>query len=461
MNINLKDHLFFVATLISLSLFSELQAKAPTSDSVFDAGVVAFDDGLYEESRNLFEQSVELDRSNYQAVLHLAKAYYILGKPNVAIRHASSIASSFYPSKQVKIEAFLLLSDIYSDQAHPWLALGYTYAASELSTNVDISHLVDDQMKKIDFDSLPYPEFSNSRDGILTSSALTYQNGQFGDQKSNIRFSPTSFSVSQLDSRFVVLAAFDQRKRFSKVLLIRIKNGLRPKLEEISIQGRKRSAPISANDLYVKVMDWSFDGYPDIVVRSDSKSKSQAFLIFNPKNEKFQYNEVLSKLDNPILDRNSQSIIQESCVAGRGANCSRYRYKLFAGKFALAQFERNVCQESCVYTNSEIEVSSLVNNEHMYLVHTIETEFNELETQFGDNESGSHSVVTRRVLKAYYSSNYEVGNQEQPIMFLDLDGSWEFPASYVKGWVNNYFNTQPLNNQLTKPVLENRLDVVN
>src|SRR5690606_34498239 len=170
--------------------------------------------------------------------------------------------------------------------------------------------------------------------------------------------------------------------------------------------------------------------------------------------------EELSQLSKPILDRRSQAVLEEDCGKGKGEACTRKRYKLFNGRYSLAEFEKNVCKESCIYTKAVIEVSSLRTNEHMYLVNTIETEFEKLKSRFSSSDA-SHVIITRRLLKAYYTPNYDIKPEDKPIMLLDLDGSWEFPASYVKNWVNNYFSKQPLDGQLSEEVSKRERSVIN
>lgn len=456
------------ALLAGFVLFqAPLHADEKTKEESLTAmqeGVIAFDSKMYQFSKSSFEKALEYDRSNYDAMLYLAKVNYYLEKYSTATKHASTLTASFYPPKQLKIDAFILLGAIENKQNNPWLALSYIDAASKLSTNVDISHLVDEQMALLNFDSLPYPDFAADADGVLTSSTLRFENGNFEDQDSKGNFEPMSFSVRALNTKFVVLAGFDDRKRFTKLLLLREKSGLKPKLEELEIQGRSRGGVSGANDLFLKVMDWNFDSYPDLAVRvsSQKNENKQAFLLFNPNNEKFELNEALSKLINPILDRKTKAVIEETCEKGKAAFCSRKRYKLFDGDYALAQFEKNTCPDTCTYTSAEIEVSSLRSSEQMYLVNTIETESQNLKSRFNSSSSGSgHTIITRRVLRAYYTPNYDVPKTEQAIMTLDLDGSWEFPASYVKNWVNSYFSPQPLNGQLTEPVSGREIGVIN
>jgi len=464
LKLSLSIALMFAAVLFQTGVFAEEKDANPGATAMQE-GVVAFESKMYGYSKTAFEKALEYDRSNYDAMLYLAKVNYHLEDYSVALKHAASLTSSFYPPKQLKIDAFILMGEVENKKNNPWLALSYINAARELSTNVDISNLVDDQMARLEFDSLSYPDFSSDADGVMTSSTLGFENGIFIDQESKRDFEPVSFSVSSLNSKFVILAGFDDRNRFTKLLLLRSKSGLKPKLEQLEIQGKKRGGILGANDMFLKVMDWNFDSYPDLAVRvSPNKSENkQAFLIFNPKNEKFEINEALSELNNPILDRKTNAVIEESCKKGKEGFCSRKRYKLFDGEYALAQFEKNQCVETtCVYTNAEIEVSSLKTSEHMYLVNTIETESENLKSRFSSGSAGgAHTIITRRVLRAYYTPNYDVPKTEQAIMTLDLDGSWEFPASYVRNWVNNYFSRQPLNGQLTEVVSETQLGVIN
>jgi tetratricopeptide (TPR) repeat protein len=455
--------LFLSSTLFGQNVALAAEDLKLISETSMQEGKIAFESKMYDFSKSLFEKALELDRSNYEAMLYLAKVNYHLEEYNLGTKYASTLASSFYPSKDLKIEALQLLGAIENKKNNPWLALSYIQASSNLSTNIDISHLVDEQIALLDFNSLAYPDFSTDSDGVITSDTLSFEGGTFSDNVSEEQFSPVSYQVKAIDTKFVVLAGFDDRKRFTKLLLLRSKQGLKPKLEELAIQGRTRGGITGANDLYLKVMDWNFDGYPDLAVRitSHRSENKQAFLLFNPQNERFDVNEELSKLVNPILDRKSKAIIEEDCDRGKDAACMRKRYKLFSGEFALAQFEKNRCKKTCIYTKSEIEVSSLRTGEHMYLVNTIETDFKALKSRFSSSDSGTHTIITRRVLKAYYSPNYDVKQNEQPIMVLDLDGSWEFPATYIKNWVNNYFSPQPLNGQLADPVSDRKIGVIN
>lgn len=454
----------FIAGLSFFQITAFANEQKADSAVAMQEGVIAFESKMYDFSRKSFEKALEYDRSNYDAMLYLAKVNYHLGNYSVATKYADSLTSSFYPEKQLKIDAFILMGAIKNKENNPWLALSYIDAASKLSTNVDISHLVDEQIALLDFNSLSYPNFSSDPDGVLTSSTLRFENGNFEDQKPQMNYEPMAFAVSSINTKFVVLAGFDDRNRFTKLLLLREKSGLKPKLEELEIQGRKRGGITGANDLYLKVMDWNFDSYPDLAVRvsSNKSDNKQAFLLFNPKNEKFEINEALSRLINPILDRKTQAVIEESCQKGKDAFCSRKRYKLFGGEYALAQFEKNSCAATCTYTSAEIEVSSLRSSQHMYLVNTIETESENLKGRFSSSAGGSaHTIITRRVLRAYYTPNYDVPKTEQAIMMLDLDGSWEFPAAYIKNWVNSYFSRQPLDGQLSEAVSEQAIGVIN
>ncbi len=452
---------FFVLSIAQISL----AAEDVTSESAMQEGVIAYDSKMYGFSKKSFEKALELNRSNYEAMLYLAKVHYFLDEYSKANKHASGLASSFYPPKKLKIEAFQLLRDIENKRGNPWLALSYIQAASNLSTNIDISHLVEEQIKSLDFNALSFPDFSEDSDGVITSPTLSFDGTNFSDVTGGKRFSPVPFRVKQIGTKFVALAGFDDRKRFTKLLLLRSKNGLKPKLQEVPIRKRSRGGVTSANDLFLKVMDWNFDGYPDFAVRSGSKKEQQAFLLFNPRNERYKINEDLSELEDPILDTKTQAILEEDCQRGKNSYCSRKRYKLFAGEYALAQFEKNRCdstEKRCMYTSAEIEVSSLRSREHMYLVNTIETQFEELKSRFSSSGAGTHTIITRRVLNAYYTPNYDVdGRKEEAIMTLDLDGSWEFPASYVKGWVNNYFSRQPLDNGLVDPIPKEKAAVIN
>lgn len=439
----------------------EITDPKEASAAAMQEGVIAFESKMYDYSKGSFERAVELDRSNYEAMLYLAKVNFFTEAYDIAARHANNLVSSFYPSKDLKIEAFQLLADVENKQGNPWLALSYVRASSDLSTSVDISHLVDKQMEKLPFNKIGYPEFGSDADGVLVSSSLRFDGQSFSENEVSGNFEQMSFAIKSINTKFVVLAGFDERKRFTKLLLIRIKPGLQPKLEELSIQSRSRGGFQGADDLYVKVMDWNFDNYPDLVVRVTSRraDSREAFLLFNPRNENFEISEALSELKDPVLDKKTKAVLEEECTRGKDAACSRKRYKLFAGEYALAQFEKNNCDKTCIYTTAEIEVSSLKTNEHMYLVNTIETQYDSLKSRF--SSGASHTIITRRVLKAYYTPNYDVKKSEKPIMTLDLDGSWEFPASYVKSWVNNYFSKQPLDGQLNEPVSDASRDVIN
>ncbi len=458
-----NSHLRVICSVFMVSLVTPVWADEPTtSEGYYLQGKVAFEAKMYEYSQSFFEQSLELDRSNYPAMLYLAKVFFYTGKNAQARKQAEALVSSFYPARDLKIETFQLLRDIENKEDNPWLALSYAHAASSLSTNVNISHIVDDQMNTLNFDFLDYPDFGADADGVMTSPTLSFADGVFRELDSKIAYRQVSYSVRSLNNtKFVVLAGFDERKRFTKLLLIRIKPGLKPKLEEVAIQGRRRGGIQGADDLYLKIMDWNFDGYPDLVVRVSPKrtANKQAFLLFNPRNEQFELNEALSRLDNPILDLKTKAVIEEECTKGKDAMCMRKRYKLFAGEYALAQFEKNRCQETCIYTKAEIEVSSLKSKQHMYLVNTIETQYEQLKSKFSSS-AAAHTIITRRELKAFYTPNYDVDRSERPIMTLDLDGSWEFPASYVKDWVNNYFSRQPLDGGLTETVSQTQRSVI-
>ncbi len=453
--------LFIIGSVFASTVVAD-EALRSASDNAMEEGKIAFEAKMYDFSKQSFEKAIELNRANYEAMLYLAKASFQTGDLQSARKNADNLVSSFYPAKELKIEAFQLLGDVENKQGNPWLALSYIFASKQLSTNIDLSHLVDDQMAKLDFNSLSYPDFNADSDGVITSPTLSFSGGVFSDIPSKGNFEKVSYSVSSLGTRFVVLPGFDDRNRFTKLLMVRIVKGLKPKLEEIEIQDRKRGGFIGANDLYVKVMDWNFDGYPDLAVRVSSKRNnlSEGFLIYVPQSDKFVLNEELSQLHKPILDRGTKAVLEEECGKSKDGACTRKRYKLFNGKYSLAEFEKNVCNETCIYTKAEIEVSSLRTNEHMYLVNTIETEFEKLKSRFSSSDA-SHVIITRRLLKAYYTPNYDVQSQDKPIMLLDLDGSWEFPASYVKNWVNNYFSKQPLNGQLSEEVSKRERSVIN
>lgn len=430
-----------------------------------EKAMTAYNAKMYKYSIDSFQKALEYDRSNYDAMLYLAKVHYYLKDYKQASKVASSLASSFYPEKDLKIEAFQLLADVAKKEGKGWHALAYLYAAADISTSVDMSHLVKDQMAKLNLDEMDYPSFDDESDSIITSKNMMYVKGSFVDVSSDGRFEPVSFSVKKLNSKFVIVAGFDNRLRFNKLLVIKILDGVPPKIIDVAIQKKKRGGSLGTKDLYVKIMDWNFDAYPDLVVRVSGKKSNvkQAFLIFNPKSSTFEVNEELSALADPILDRTSKSVIEESCDKKLG--CVRKRYKLFNRKYALTQFEKNICAESCIYTNAEIDVSSLRSTEHMYLVSTIETEFEQLQSKFSSSSSSSkkssrHTIVTKRVLNAYYSTNYDVNRRDKAIMTLDLDGSWEFPASYVKNWVSNYFSRQPLDGQLGRKVLADTQKVI-
>ena len=461
----LKYKVLMMLSLLFIALSAQLVANEnkTISETSMQEGVVAFEAKMYGYSKQAFEKALEFDRSNYDAMFYLAKVNFFLNEFSEAEKSADNLISSFYPSRELKIEAFQLLGDIYNKQNRPLRALAYIDAARRLSTNISLSHLVDEQIARIEFNAFSYPEFRENSADVITSNNLSFRDGIFEEQSSQERFEAVTYSLRSLNTRYVVLPGFDDRLRFSKLLLIRLEGNLKPKLEEVEIQSRKRGGFQGTNDLYLKIMDWNFDGYPDWVVRVSAKNAGakQAFLIFNPTRGNFTYNEALSSLDDPILDRASKAVIEESCVKGKDAFCSRKRYKLFAGEFALAQFEKNACGKTCIYTSAEIEVSSLRTTEHMYLVNTIETEFETLKSRFQSTSGAGHTIITRRLLKAYYTSNYDVTAKEKAIMMLDLDGSWEFPASYVKEWINNYFSPQPLNGQLGVEVTSNRKHVIN
>jgi tetratricopeptide (TPR) repeat protein len=307
----LFSRLMLIASLGLVSAIS-LAADDPqaASETAMTEGKVAFDSKMYDYSKSYFEKALELNRSNYDAMLYLAKAYMLTDTPKEARKHAEALASSFYPSKKLKIEAFQVLRDIENKYGNPWLALSYIYASSQLSTNVDISHLVDEQMASLDFGSLSYPDFNKDADGVMTSPTLSFVNGSFEVQSSKGAFEQVSYSVGALKTKFVVLPGFDERNRFTKLLLIRIQGNLKPKLEEILIQGRKRGGILGANDLFLKIMDWNFDTFPDLVVRVSPKRQDakEAFLLFNAKNERFELNEDLSALNQPILDRKTKAV---------------------------------------------------------------------------------------------------------------------------------------------------------
>lgn len=433
------------------------------SENHMKQGIDAYEAKMYGYSKQFFEKALEFDRSNYSAMLYLANANYYTKEYSESEKYCDSLISSFYPTKELKIKAFQLLADIYNKQNKPLRALAYIDGARQVSTNINLSHLVDEQVARIDFASMSYPEFREGSDDVITSKTLSYADGIFEEQSTTERFEAVTYSLRSLNTRYVVLPGFDDRLRFSKLLLIKVEGNLKPKLQEVDIQSRKRGGFLGTNDLYLKIMDWNFDGYPDWVVRVSPKTAGakQAFLIFNPGKGVFEYNEALSDLGDPILDRASKAVIEEACVKGKDANCSRKRYKLFAGEYALAQFEKNSCAKTCIYTTAEIEVSSLRTAEHMYLVNTIETEFEALKSRFQSSTSGQHMIVTRRVLRAYYTANYDATAKDREIMMLDLDGSWEFPASYVKEWINKYFSSQPLDGQLGEQVLPNHKHVIN
>ena len=457
--------------LLALCVYLFLQpavSLAVNDDKIAAAlkeGIIAYDSKMYKFSISSFERAVELNRSNYEAMMYLARVHYKLKNYEKSTKSAINIVSSFYPSKELKIEAFKLLTEISNKDNKPWHALAYIYAASEISTTIDISHLVSEQLAKLDLKTLTYPEFENSKNGVITSKNLMYVDGDFVDVSAERKFDPVGFSVRKLNAKFIVLAGYDNRMRFNKLLVIKLQSGLQPKILNVPLEKRRAGGTLGGKDLYLKVMDWNFDSYPDLVVRvaTRERKKKQAFLLYDAKLGSFVRNEELSQLDNPILDRGSKSVIEEGCKKGLG--CSRKRYKLFNEKYTLAQFEKNICKETCVYTSSEIDVSSLRSNEHMYLISTIETAFDTIKSRLrsgslNNKKAQTHTIVTKRTLFAYYSTNYDVDSKDKPIMTLDLEGSWEFSDSYVKSWVNNYFSAQPLNGQLSRPVKEAKQRVI-
>ena len=260
----LKKQVKFKLVLIFLSLIFVNVSFAETKNQIAsrieqEKAVKAFDSRMYSYSMKSFEKALQLDRSNYEAMMYLAKVSYFLKDYTKAEKVASNLASSFYPSKKLKIEAFELLADIAKKQEKQWNALAYVYAASEISTAVDMSHLVNEQITRLNLASMSYPVFDVDSENIITSKNMKYVKGSFVDVSSEGRFEPVSFSVPLLKAKFVVVAGFDNRLRFNKLLVIKATKGVQPKIFEVAIQKRKRGGVMSAKDLYLKVMDWNFD----------------------------------------------------------------------------------------------------------------------------------------------------------------------------------------------------------
>jgi len=140
---SLKLRIILVMAIVcSGALFQSIAVADEKTDEAsalaMQEGVIAFESKMYDFSKNSFEKAIEYDRSNYDAMLYLAKANFYWENYPLATKSCHSLTSSFYPAKHLKIDAFTLMGDIENKLNNPWLALSYIHAASELSTNVDI-----------------------------------------------------------------------------------------------------------------------------------------------------------------------------------------------------------------------------------------------------------------------------------------------------------------------------------